>query len=70
MEILENHKTEGNAILDYYNYLFYKSQSILFHTYDDDDQYFYIKRSLCKTILMVNQYYDSLFGIDYIDHKE
>jgi hypothetical protein len=70
IKILENHKTEGNPTLDYYNYLFYKGQSKLFSTYDKEDQYFYIKRSLCKTILMVNQYYTSLFGVDYIIHKE
>ena len=70
MTILENHKTESNPTLDYYNYLFYKGQSKLFCTYDKEDQYFYIKRSLCKTILMVNQYYDSLFGDDYIIHKD
>jgi len=70
MEILENHQTEGNPTLDYYNYLFYKGQSKLFTECDKEDYYFYIKRSLCKTILMVNQYYDSLFGTDYVDHKE
>lgn len=70
IEILENHKTEGNPTLDHYNYLFYKGQSKLFCTYDKEDHYFYIKRSLCKTILMVNQYYTSLFGVDYIIHKE
>jgi len=70
MKILENHKTEDNPTLDHYNYLFYKGQSRLFNTYDKEDQYFYIKNSLCKSILMVNRYYTSLFGVDYIIHKE
>jgi len=68
-KILENHMTEGNPTLDYYNYLFSKGQSRLFYTYDKEDHYFYIKRTLGKTILMVNQYYSALFGIDYIIHK-
>ena len=69
-KILENHETESNPTLDYNNYLFFKAQSRLFSDCDKYNNNVFMKNALSKTILMVNRYYSSLFGVYYITDIE
>jgi hypothetical protein len=66
-KILQEHITNDNPTLDYYNYLFFKSQSSLFYSRDTT---MFIKKNIESAITMINKYYKALSYDYYMELKD
>jgi hypothetical protein len=66
-KILQEHVTNDNPTLDYYNYLFFKSQSSLFYSRDTT---MFIKKNIESAITMINKYYKALSYDYYMELKD